>query len=899
MAEHRGPRTERYRPRQRGREGYRARAMSSQRGSSAAGRTLRVVPALAEPGPFPHHIPALLDPTVGRDETVVEGLQLLAAGHRLITITGPGGVGKTRLAVELAVRALAAFERAVLFVPLAALHDPALVLPTVAATAGFDALAERPPLDVVAEGLAGRNAVLVLDNLEHLMSSRPELEALLGRCPQLRIVATSRQALRLSGEVVVDLQPLDKRAATELLIREVRRFDPEFGLDVHTAAPIAEICRRLDGLPLAIELAAARLRLLAPAELVRLLGRQLDLLRSNRRDAPPHQQTLRATIAWSYRLLSPDEQRTLRWLSVFAGGCTVDGIATVMGVDRFDVLDRLDALVAHHLVRIVATESSEGRRFELLESIREFAAEELRAAGQGERNAGDDEKEPATEAHAEWAQRLVDESVALLTGPDQARGRDRLDSELDNVRAALERRSAQGADDAGLRLVAPMWRYWWLRGLLTEGRAWTGRMIDAYHGEPTAALGRALQAAADLAEEQSDSAAAEQLLARAIAVFERLGDDLGLADCWNSLGMVARSGGALDRAEALHRDAVRVFRAHEEQRRIVSALNSLAMIAYLRGDLPTAEASMREAIEAIRVLGDRRALGQLLGNLGSTIQAQGDAVVAIEHFEESVQIAADLGDAVGEAHSVANLGSALVSAGDLERAGTVLADGMERARQLGNRDIEASALHSLGRLAAAHGDRRGAGRTWLAAFDVFAAAGSESGFADCVETIAGLAVDAGRHADAASLLAWAAVRRASDGSAPEGDEETVARDRRAVEAALGAVAVEQLAAEAAAWTPAEARAAAVALVERLPARPQRSTRDASALAAAKRVGITARELDVIDRLAQRRTDQEIASELFVSVRTVTTHVSAVLRKLGVSSRRDVPARAAELGLLPG
>ena len=339
-------------------------------------RTLRAV-ALPDDA-LPRTLPSLHDPLIGR-ELEMERVTALLDEYRLVTITGTGGVGKTRVAVEVA-----SAVDPVLFVSFAAISDPSLVTAMIAATAGFDTSGGRPPAEVVAMGLAGRAALVVLDTFEHVLPAAADVLAMLGACPRLRVLVTSRIALRVRGEIEVELQPLDAAASTELLIRSVQRFDPGFAGVGGDADAVAEICRSVEGLPLAIELAAARLRLLGPRELAGMLANRLDPLRSHLRDAPPHQQTMRATIDWSYRLLGEDDRRVLRWLSVFAGGFTIDAVATVTGADTFDVLDRLDGLVAHHLVRVLPSADGEGRRFELLDSIREFAAGELAAGGERE-----------------------------------------------------------------------------------------------------------------------------------------------------------------------------------------------------------------------------------------------------------------------------------------------------------------------------------------------------------------------------------------------------------------------------------------------------------------------------------------------------------------------------------
>ena len=352
---------------------------------------------------------------------------------------------------------------------------------------------------------------------------------------------------------------------------------------------------------------------------------------------------------------------------MFAGGFTFDAVAAVTGADRFDVLDQLERLVAHHLVRVGGDDPT-AKRFDVFESIREFGAAELVEAG---------EDVAIHDAHAAWASDFVATAAVMLTGGEQGDGMLRLSRELDNLRAALTWLSDIRQDDAGLRLATPLWRYWWMRGAMAEGRRWLDRMIDSYRGPDTMALGLALHANADLAEEQGDSATAERLLIRAAEILERVGDDLALADVWNSLGIAARSLSDFGRAEALHQKAYDTFREHDQTRRgAMVALNALGHLAYIRGDAALAAERWQECADTQRARGDQRSVGAMLGNVASALMRLGDLPGAIERNEESLALARGVGDVVGTMSAMTNLGGAYVSVGDIERGTALLEESL-------------------------------------------------------------------------------------------------------------------------------------------------------------------------------------------------------------------------------
>ncbi|MDX1530072.1 MAG: protein kinase, partial [Rhodothermales bacterium] len=425
-------------------------------------------------------LPAPLTSFVGR-EVEVERLGRLLEAARLVTLTGPAGTGKTRLAVEAARRIEHGFADGAAFVPLAPVRDPALVPSALAQALGVEASGPALP-DALADALRGCELLLVLDNFEQVTAAAPAVGALLGACPRLRVLATSRVPLRLSGEREAPVPPLAvpepeatpdpdgllAHAAVRLFVERAQAVDPAFALTPENAAAVAALCARLDGLPLAIELAAARTKLFAPAALLARLGHRLDLLANRMHDRPARHHTLRQALAWSYDLLGPEEQRLYRRLGVFRGGCTIEAAEAVAGLDGADdVLDGLAALVDHSLLR--TTTGADGEpRFEMLETVRTFALERLAEAG---------ERAEAQGAHAHHVLDLAERAAPELTGAEQGTWLDRLDAEHDNLRAALDAAEADGDTGLGLRLGTALWRFWLVRGHLAEGRRRLERLL--------------------------------------------------------------------------------------------------------------------------------------------------------------------------------------------------------------------------------------------------------------------------------------------------------------------------------------------------------------------------------------------------------------------------------------
>ena len=582
-------------------------------------------------------LPALHHRLVGRRADLTATLSLLARPDvRLVTIIGPGGAGKSRLALEVA--ALAAVDRPVHLVGLAPVSDPLLVPTAIAHALGIQESAARPLVERLAEELSGTQALLVLDNLEHLIDAARDVGELLDRASDLDVLVTSRAPLRLSSEHVVPLRPLTTHDASTLFAE----LAAARGVVLHDDAfpAIREICRRLDGLPLAIELVAARLAILPPAQLLAALDEGLALDMEGPVDLPERQRTLRATIDWSYGLLSESQRALHQALAVFAGGCTLDdGRALADAGPGF--LPDLEALVAGSLLR---SDVSEGElRLAMLETVREHALARSQADGA---------LEDLLRRHAERFLELALSAEPGLAGPSQAEWLDRIDRELDNVRAALDWFLGSGRVEDGLRAASALGRFWRGRGHVGEARRWFARSLARAEAVSPAVRADALWTAARQAMAQSDEDAAAALLEEALGLYRELGDDAGAAGALTELGWIALERGDADRAEELCSDALELARAGGDERGASRALMDLGAVRSAHGDHARSLELHEEALLIRRGLGDTLLVSDAIYNLGLAAFQSGDRGRAREAFEEALVLAEELGEAL---HSAAAL----------------------------------------------------------------------------------------------------------------------------------------------------------------------------------------------------------------------------------------------------
>ena len=589
------------------------------------------------------NLPVPATPFLGRDRELAEVFELLD-GTRLLTLTGPGGTGKTRLALQAAAASAERFPDGVFWVPLAPLRDPELVLEAAGQALG------------AADGLAGhigdRRLLVLLDNFEHVVDAAESLGELLAACPELTVLVTSRELLRLAGEQAYPVPPLEPGDGERLFVARARAARPDFA----PTPAVAELCARLDNLPLALELAAARARVLSPEQLLERLSQRLDLLRAGR-GADPRQQTLRATIEWSHELLDADEQRLFARLAVFRGGCTLEAAEAVCDAD----LDTLESLVDKSLVRV-----RDGDRFWMLETILDYAAERLRESG---------EEDELRRRHAAYFTALGEEAEPVLLGADPAEALDRLERDHDNLRAALD--WAETADEAELswRLGGAVWEFWCMRGHAPEG--WR-RLESALRLDDrlSPARAKALTGSAHLANEAGASIETQVLRAeQALTASRELGDEWRIA--YNELqvaGAISEQGD-MRTAQQLFEESARRLHELGDEHHALQATRSLAWTCEELGDRERSKELHRENLARARASGNRLMEARSLGSLGAILGDEGRLDESLRLLGETYRLDRELGDPGEIVLDLYRLAAALAKAGRAEQAARLVGRG--------------------------------------------------------------------------------------------------------------------------------------------------------------------------------------------------------------------------------
>ncbi len=755
------------------------------------------------------HLPASLTPFVGREQEVAEISALLRRPEvRLLTLVGPGGVGKTRLALEVVQTLRADFTDGVSFVALASVSDPVLVTPTIAQALALWEAGDRPLLEQVQEYLREKHLLLLLDNFEQVLAAAPRLVDLLAFCPHLSLLVTSRAALHLSGEHVFarsplavpdlkqlpSLEDLAQMATVRLLLQRIQAIKADFQLTEANARTIAEICVRLEGLPLAIELAAARMKLLSPQALLKRLTRRLDILTDGARDLPMRQQTLRDTLQWSYDLLSPKERHLFRWLSVFVGGCTLQAVAAVVqasdhagnenGELSLQVVEGLTSLIDKSFLQQTEWESEESRLV-MLETLREYGQERLHEHG---------EMEAARQAHVAYYLAFVEESSKYLFGRDAGKWLDLLEQEYENIRVALlwalEHEDEEGACgiETAMRLGSVLWRFWIVRGHLSEGRAMLERLLVASEKGGAPMQKKAHLALGTLLWHQGDYVRIGEIVEEQLSLCHQLGDQQGVAHTLIGLAGVALQQRRYVQARSLAEESLTTWRTVGDIWRTATVLLLLGRLATAQDEHARAQQLLEESQALYRTLGYAGDIAWPLIYLARNALIQGEQQQARSWLQEAVALCREAGNKPGLAHALSLLGEDALEQDDVVRAYHLLSECHLLNQETGNRRNIARSLFLLVRVSALQGN--------------------------------------------------------------SGQQEA----------------------------------------KELPASHARKSLPYPA-------GLTAREVEVLRLVAQGLTDAQVAEQLVISHRTVTTHLTSIYNKLGINSRAAAARFAAEHQLL--
>jgi predicted ATPase/DNA-binding CsgD family transcriptional regulator len=842
---------------------------------------------------------------IGREQEVRALCDLLLHPEvRLLTITGTGGVGKTRLALEVAGALRAGFTDGICFVPLAPVSDPAQVMAAIAQALGLWEVVALPLEEQVPAALHDRHLLLLLDNFEQVIQGAPQLVSLLASCPRLSMLVTSRTALHLSGEhefpvlplAVPDLMQLPspetlmQSTSVRLFVLRTQAIQPAFHVTPVNSRSIAEICVQLDGLPLAIELAAARIKLLPPQALLHRLSHRLDLLTGGARDLPMRQQTLRNTLQWSYDLLTEPEQRLFRWLSIFVGGCTIEAAEVVcqqVSNQAFGVLEGVASLLDKSLLQQTAHEGEEPRLL-MLKTIRELGLEQLHRQG---------ELEAARRAHARYYLRLVETAEPHLLGPDQLLWFARLEQDLDNLRTILQAATSGGAEEVelALRLAGALRLFWVGQGYLREGRDLLERLLADSRAIAAPMRLKALNTLGVILWSQSNPHRLAQVADEALALAREQGDHVALAIAMIQHGtamMLDR--GDYTAVQTCLEEALTEARALGDHFILASALISLGRLAEYQRDAKLAVPWFEEGLALCRAAGEKMLLASVLMMFAQPELSLGHAARSQALLEESLSIFRKIGNIPANALIFNMLGRVALQQGELDKAEEFLTESDRLAREVGDQHLALRSRLLLAGLAALQGDYATARLQYEKGLATALALGHMSLIASGLKGLGCVAAAQGLHAWAAVLWGTAEPLRASRSVAIA--QAFYERMVVVVRSQLGEPAFEEAKAQGRALTAAQALAWREAFTPQVPEPTQAAPGSFPAApthAATSLAGLTPREYEVLRLLATGLTSAQIAEHLIISVLTVNGHIRSIYSKLGVASRSAATRYAIE------
>lgn len=809
------------------------------------------------------NLPVKLSDFIGREREAGEVRKLLS-DHRLVTLTGAGGSGKTRLSIKVANKLLNEFEEGIWFIRFAPLSDSELVPQAIASTLGVRETKKQPIVDGLVEHIKDHHSLLIFDNCEHLIDTCAQLtEMLLQHCPKVKILATSRESINLPGEVVWTVPPMSlpeprpwrnpsngeialpayqQSEAVQLFLNRAALVSPDFELTMDNGSWVVDICRRLDGMPLAIELAAARVRALSVQQIAERLDDRFNLLIGGSRTAPARHQTLLATLDWSYALLSEIERKVLQRLSVFAGGATLEAVESVCvgeGVEAGQVLDTLSQLVDKSLV--VAGQRSSKIRYSLLETIRQYANEKLIQSGEFDKT-----KDRHLNYFVEWAET----ANAGLTGTDQSDWLNRFEIGHDNLRAALEWCAGNGKDiEAWLRLAGSCGRFWRFRGHLNEGRARLSAVL-AHDGAQNRTIHRAhaLLCAGQLAYYQSDFPVVETLAKEALSIHRELGN--------------------------------------EGRRMLARTLDLLGENATETGDHETAPAYFQEALDLFRELDDTRGIGDMHMQIGWGFMRSGKLQKARENLEQAQSIMRELGSQRDLGFGYSGLGEVAIREGEYERAKSLLEEGLSLARNIKDRWMIATMFGSLGWVALNQNNLTEMRKVVRESLALRTELGDQGGTAWCLEKLAHVAFIEDQYEKSVEIFGAAAALRAPlDSVIDNADLPEYKRLIADLRSALGKDTFDS------AWAKGESEP-----LEEIIELALAESKEAVQSEKEKYDGLTKREREVAKWIAQGKSNREITEEMSVTLKTVEANVTRILKKLGFDSRVQIATWAVEKGL---